>query len=84
MFDERRGDCNCITKEHHSNSEKNPQSAGHTNEQNYPWVVVYSALQKRYILPDFPVIVEKVLWKGGGDYTGLQPKNCIGFFYCFL
>jgi hypothetical protein len=45
-----------------------PQSAGHTNERNYVGVVVYSALQKRYFLPDFPVIAEKVFWKGGGNY----------------
>jgi type III secretory pathway component EscS len=31
-------------------------------------VVVYSALQKRYFLLDFPVIAGKVFWKGGGDY----------------
>jgi hypothetical protein len=31
-------------------------------------VVVYSALQKSYFLPDFSVIAEKVFWKGGGDY----------------
>jgi hypothetical protein len=31
-------------------------------------VVVYCALQKKYFLSDFPVIAEKVSWKGGGDY----------------
>jgi hypothetical protein len=31
-------------------------------------LVVYFALQKIYFLSDFPVIAEKVFWKGGGDY----------------
>jgi hypothetical protein len=40
--------------------EKKPKS----NER----VVVYSALQKRYFLPDFSVIADKVFLKGGRDY----------------
>jgi hypothetical protein len=31
---------------------------------NYLEVIVYLALQKWYFLPDFPVIAEKVFWKG--------------------
>jgi hypothetical protein len=56
LFGERGEDFNCIKNEHHSNSEKKPQSVGHTNEWNYLGVVVYSALHMRYFLPD--------LWKG--------------------
>jgi hypothetical protein len=67
MFGEREGDFNCNMKKHHSNY-KNLQCAGHTNEQNYFGVVVYSALQKRYFFPDFSVIAKKVYWKGGGDH----------------
>jgi hypothetical protein len=47
MFSERGGDFNCNTKERHSNSQKNSQRAGLTNERNYLGVLVYSALQKR-------------------------------------
>jgi hypothetical protein len=61
MFVERGRDFDFNTKEHYSNAYKNPQRPGHTNEQNYRRVVVYSALQKRYFLPDFSVIAEKVL-----------------------
>jgi hypothetical protein len=68
MFDERGGIFNCNTNEHHSNSYKNPQHAGHINRRNYVEVVVYSALQKGYFLLDFPVIVEKLFWKGGEHY----------------
>jgi hypothetical protein len=46
----------------------NPQYACHTIERNCLDVAVYSALQKRYFLPDFSIIIEKVLCKGGGDY----------------
>jgi hypothetical protein len=65
MFGERGGDFNCNTKEKHSNSLKNPQPAGHAHERNYLGVVVYSALQKRYFLPDFPIIAEKVFGRVG-------------------
>jgi hypothetical protein len=40
---------------------KNPQRAVYTNERNYLGAVVYSALQKRYFLPDFPIIAESLL-----------------------
>jgi hypothetical protein len=54
------GNLNYNTKEHHSN----PERTGHTNGRNYLGLVVYSALQKRYFLPDFPVIAEKNLLEG--------------------
>jgi hypothetical protein len=53
MFGEKGGAFNRNTKEHHLNSYKNALRAGHT--------VVLSAVQKRYFLPDFPVIAESLL-----------------------
>jgi hypothetical protein len=61
MFCERGRDFNFNTREYYSNSYKYPQCPGHTNERNYLGAVVYSALEKRYFLPDFSVIAEKVL-----------------------
>jgi hypothetical protein len=37
---------------------KDSEHAGHANEQNYLDVAIYSALQKRYFLPYFPIITE--------------------------
>jgi hypothetical protein len=70
MFGERGGDFNWNKKEHHLNPYKNPERAGHTNARNYlggGGVVLYSGLQERYFLPDFPVIAGKKLWKAGAD-----------------
>jgi hypothetical protein len=67
MFGERGGDFNCNTKEHHSNSLKNPQRAGHTMS-GITWRLWFTLLYKRDVSFRISVITEKVFWKGAGDY----------------
>jgi hypothetical protein len=58
------GDFNCHTKDI-GNFQRIPIHAGHTNDRNYLGFVVYSALQKRYFLLDFPFIADSLSeeWK---------------------
>jgi hypothetical protein len=54
----RRGEFDCNAKEYHSNSWRNPQQAGHTNEQNC-LLGGGGGLQKR----DFPIIAGKCFFE---------------------
>jgi hypothetical protein len=58
VFAEGGGDFNCSPKEQHSDAWKNTERARHNNERNYLGDVLYSRLQERYFLSNFPVIVQ--------------------------